>query len=69
MVSVAVRAVVVAFAATVKLTVPAPLPLGGVTVTQVAPLAAVQPQPPGAVTLTVPLPPAAAHVLRRAPQS
>ena len=58
-VSVAVRAAV-AFTATVKPTVPGPLPVAGVTVTHVALLPAVQLHPADVVTLTAPLPPVAA---------
>ena len=50
------------FCATVTLTVPAPEPeTGGVRMIQLAPLDAVQTQPPGAVTVTVAAPPAAAN--------
>jgi len=59
-VSVAVRLLEDEFAATVKLTVPDPLPLAGETVTQLALLVAVHVQPAGVVRLTVPLLPAAA---------
>jgi hypothetical protein len=60
-VSVAVRAVVVVFAAALKLTVPLAEPLvPPVTVTQLAPLVAVHAQPVVVVTATLPVPPAAA---------
>ena len=58
-VSVAVRAAAVVFAATVKLTVAGPLPEGGVTVAHVASLTVVQAQPADVVRLTVPIPPVA----------
>jgi hypothetical protein len=61
-VSVAVRATVVAFAATLKLTVPLAEPLDpAVTVTQLAPLVAVHAQPVVVVTATLPVPPLAAN--------
>ena len=61
MVIVPVRAAPVEFAATLKATVPFPLPLAPlVTVTQLTPLIAVQEQPlPVAVTAIEPEPPAA----------
>jgi hypothetical protein len=61
-VSVPVRAPTVVFAAAVNVTIPAPLPLAGETVTQLAPLVAVHAHPARLVRLTVPLPPDAATV-------
>ena len=61
-VSVADRLVVTVFAATLKVTVPLAEPLDPpVTVTQLAPLVAVQAQPVGVVTTTLPVPPAPAN--------
>jgi uncharacterized protein YhhL (DUF1145 family) len=61
-VSVAVRAAVVVFAAAVKVTVPLPVPFDpAVTVTQLAPLVAVHAHPVVVVTATLPVPPAAAN--------
>jgi hypothetical protein len=60
MVSVAVRAAAVVLAEAVNETVPAPLPFDGDTLTQLAPLVAVQPQPVVVVTLIDPEPPEAA---------
>jgi hypothetical protein len=57
-VTVAVRAEVVVLAATVKPTLAEPLPLAVPTVTQVALLDAVQPQPAVDVRVIVPFPPA-----------
>jgi hypothetical protein len=60
-VNVAVRLDEVVFAATLKDTVPLPVPLEPpVTVTQLAPLVAVQAQPVIVVTATLPVPPAPA---------
>jgi hypothetical protein len=59
-VSVAVRADVVTFAATVRFSVPGPVPPDGEIVTQAAAPVADQVQPTGVVMLTDPLPPAAA---------
>jgi hypothetical protein len=60
-VSVAVRATVMLFAATLKLTVPLADPLDpAVTVTQLASLVAVHAQPVIVVTATLPVPPLAA---------
>jgi hypothetical protein len=64
MVSVPVRAAVVSFAATLKATVPAPLPLAPlVTLIQLAFGVAFQAQPAPAVTVTESLPPSAAAPL------
>jgi hypothetical protein len=61
-VSVTLRATAVVFAAAVKVTVPLPEPLDPpVTVTQLAPLAVVHPQPDVVVTATVPVPPVPAN--------
>jgi len=57
---VAVRFVVAVFAATLKLTVPLPVPLAPFAmVTHGAPPVAVHTQPPVVVTVTLPAPPAA----------
>jgi hypothetical protein len=58
-VSAALRALLVVFAATLKPTLPGPLPVAPlVTVSQAALLAAVHAHPVGVVTLTLELPPA-----------
>jgi hypothetical protein len=54
-----VRAAPVVLTAAVNETVPGPVPPGGETVSQPAPLAAVHAHPAEVVTLTVPDPPAA----------
>jgi hypothetical protein len=62
-VRIVLRAAVVVFAATLKLTVPFAEPLDPpVTVTQLAPPVAVHPQPDVVVTATVPVPPVPANV-------
>jgi hypothetical protein len=58
--TVPVRLAVAAFAATVNVTVPPPLPLAGLTAIQAAALAAVQVQPVAVVTVAEMVPPAAA---------
>ena len=61
-VSVAVRLFEELFAPTLKVTVALPVPLDpAVTVTQLAPLVAVHPQPVIVVTATLPVPPAPAN--------
>jgi hypothetical protein len=59
-VTVPVRTVPMLFA-TVKVTLPLPVPESGATVIQLESLDAVQPHPPGLLRLIVPVPPTAAN--------